>query len=160
MAKEIEFKFLAKSIPGKPQYHVRIHQGYVFISKEKQVRVRVDLTHRKAWMCIKFHNKNSREEFETEMNFEEGLELYALCKYRVAKSRFSLYHGQYKLDFDLYEDGTQIVEVEVDQKFIEKYEDPIKEIQEDLSQYVGENVDGQWKYNNYYFAGFPENEYK
>ncbi len=156
MAKEIEFKHKANYIPSGIKQHLR--QGYILISKEKQVRVRVNLNQHTAHMCVKFMDGAIRDEFETEMDFTEGLHLYSLCEWRVAKTRLSLRAGRYHYDFDEYEDGTKIVEIEVSPEDVERYYDDLDE--GNLMDFVGESVDGKWEYNNYHFAGFPESEYK
>ena len=150
MAAEIESKYICKELPkGLDHIDYKIlWQGYIHIDPTKQVRVRlVDNT---AKMCIKFMSGNYRDEFEATIDYEEGLKLYNLCKYKVVKRRYSLQLPDgCHCDIDLYDDGTKIVEVER----------PTLEFVPDLPDWIGECVDGQWRYNNYYFAGFPEKDY-
>lgn len=154
MAKEIEYKHICKQIPEKWKSGKRkLSQGYIHIDPYKQVRVRVDWLWRKAWMCIKYMDGNTRDEFEVEMDFQEGCELFGLCKYKLSKNRYSQLWGNYIFDIDEYENGILIIEVETDdENYLENLPDHIKDI-------IGNNVDGQWKYNNYSIAGFSEEEY-
>lgn len=156
MAKEIEYKHICLYLPEKFGPKRKLSQGYIHIEKTKQVRVRLDWGQRKAWMCIKYMDGNIRDEFEVEMDFQEGTELFGLCKYKLSKNRYSQLWGHYRFDIDEYEDGTLIVEIEVNN------EDTIEKVREASKSFdfIGENVDGQWKYNNYNFAGFPEEQYK
>ncbi len=154
MAKEIEIKYLAveESIPKglESKYFL---QGYIHIDKQKQVRVRVNITDHKAYMCIKYMGLAMRNEFETEMNVPEALELYYLCPFRVRKKRQSM-KGPAGLhfDFDYYENGDVIVEVEL----------PHMKFDFDKRSYpfIGEDVNNQYKYSNYSYAGLPEELYK
>lgn len=158
MAKEIEFKHLTLSIPKSMEniFPRKLSQGYIHIEKTKQVRVRLDWMQRKAWMCIKFMDGNTRDEFEVEMDFQEGCELFALCPYKLSKNRRSLHWGEFHLDLDEYENGCLIIEVEVPEHHQDDY---LLLLPESLTQSIGENVDGQYQYNNYYFAGLKEEDY-
>lgn len=158
MAKEIEFRYLANSIPESLLKHpAKLSQGYIHVEKTKQVRVRVDWMYRKAWMCIKFMDGNKRDEFEVEMDFQEACELLALCKYKVSKNRYGIVHGELKICFDQYENGTIILEVECPERHMHN---PLGWFPEKWRLHVGRNIDGQYEYTNYYFAGIPEGEYK
>jgi CYTH domain-containing protein len=156
MARETEYKFIATYIPEK-WLKRKISQGYIHIDPFKQVRVRLYWDTRKAYMCVKFMDGNHREEFETEMDFREGCELFALCKYRLTKNRYSTLYGNYGIDVDEYENGILTVEVEVrnDMSFDEKELAYLRK----TFPFIGENVDGKWEYNNYSIAGFPKEEY-
>lgn len=150
MAAEIESKYICKELPkglDLMDYQI-LYQGYIHIDPIKQVRIR--LAGNTAKMGIKFMDGNYRDEFEANISYEEGLKLYNLCKYKVVKRRYSLkLEDGCHCDIDLYEDGTKIVEVER----------PTLDYKPELPDWIGECVDGQWKYNNYYFAGFPEIKY-
>lgn len=151
MAIEIESKYICKELPkGLDLVDYKfIYQGYIHIDRIKQVRVRiVDNT---AKMCIKFMDGNYRDEFEVDMDYFEANKLYKLCKYKVIKRRYNLQlEDGCHCDIDIYEDGTKIVEVER----------PNLEYKPTLPDWIGECVDGIYRYNNYYFAGLPETDYK
>lgn len=157
MAKEVEYKFIWEGpIPTK-WFNAKLLQGYIHIDKKKQVRVRIDLNNHMAQMCIKFMDGNIRDEFEVKMDFNEGLHLYALCPYKVEKTRYSELWGQYEFAIDLYTNGTAIIEVE------DKYNDrefKIDDLPDHIKDHLGRNVDGVYEYCNYHFAGFPKSEYK
>ncbi len=156
MAKEIEFKHICKYLPEKFGPKTKLSQGYIHIEKTKQVRVRLDWGQRKAWMCIKYMDGNTRDEFETEMDFQEGTELFALCKYKLSKNRYSQLYGWFRFDIDEYEDGTLIIEIETHKERMDDYMEYLPKGWD----FIGDNVDGQYRYNNYYFAGLPEENYK
>lgn len=150
MAKEIENKYLCKY---RPEFTLKedgksIQQGYIHISPEKQVRVR--LIDGEAYMCVKFMKGEFRDEFEVKMDYHEALALYKLCKYKVSKHRWNIDLGNgFHCDIDEYKDGTLITEIERPENLHLKQ----------LPDWVGDCVDGIWEFNNYCFAGFPKSEY-
>lgn len=152
MAKEIERKYLCKFIP-EGLVPIRIAQGYIHIDKQKQVRVRLIRDTRKAYMCVKYMGFLERNEFEAEIDYNEALQLYNLCDYKLEKNRYkTVFSAGVQGDIDQYDDGTIIIEIEL----------PHLQSKFDTSIYpfIGENVDGVYKYCNYYYAGYPESDYK
>lgn len=149
MASEIESKYICKRIPEDSSIPELLSQGYIHIDPIKQVRVRI--YRKEAWMCIKYMDGNYRDEFEVKMDYSEGLKLFNHCQYKVTKHRYSGYlKDDCHYDIDEYDDGTIIVEVER----------PTLEYKVELPDWIGECVDGIYRYNNYYFAGYPEEQYK
>lgn len=154
MAKETEYKFLCNDLPAKWKPKVLL-QGYIHIEKKKQVRVRIDLSKPEAFLCVKYMDGNSRDEYEVPIPIAEAHDLFEKCEYSLTKFRTSYNYEDFHLDVDLYEDGTIIAEVEIKELSIEKLLFYNK-----LPEFLGENVDGVYRYNNYYFAGLKEEDYK
>jgi adenylate cyclase len=145
MAKEIERKFLLdKPIPWDLGIQRLIKQGYVFITKNKQLRVRV-IDHQ-SFLCFK-HTKNiARDEYEYEIPLQDGLEMLGKCKYSMEKIRntISPLGHPFTVDIDTYPNGIIVAEVEF------KNEIDAQEFQP--FDWFGKEITGDKTYSNITFA--------
>lgn len=153
MSKEIERKFLlakGASIPIPENFSkYKIKQGYIFVGKDKQARVR--LTH---WadilvpsICIKYTDKFIRDEFEFDVpsDIKEAKALYKSCKWTVEKKRLSFeFHVAPKVhyDVDTFPNGMEWVEVEFTS--IKQ----MKDWEKNKPHWIGKEITGQAKYSN------------
>lgn len=141
MAKEIERKFLLdKPIPWDLGEQKLIKQGYIFLSKNKHLRVRI-IDH-SAFLCLKFTKNKTRDEYEYEIPLLDGLEMMSKCTYVVEKIRNVMHPigNRYTIDIDTYPNGLIVAEVEF--KTIEDSESfsPL--------DWFGEEISGNKKYSN------------
>jgi CYTH domain-containing protein len=112
MAKEIERKFLIANRPV-PYDGIRgkfLKQGYVMLSKDKQLRVRI-IDEKKAFICLKYTSTFIRDEYEYEIPLLDAIEIYDKCEYTLTKTRFTM-KRKYTIDIDVYDNGLVIIEVE------------------------------------------------
>jgi adenylate cyclase len=141
MAKEIERKFLLDNpIPWELGEQKLIKQGYIFISKNKQVRVRI-IDHQ-SFICIKYIGKNIRDEYEYEIPLLDGLEILGKCKMKLEKIRNTVrpMNQDFIVDIDTYPNGLVVAEVE-----FKTIEDCYKFQQPD---WFGEEITGKKEYSN------------
>lgn len=113
MGKEIERKFLLdKPIPWDLGNQKLIKQGYLFITKNKHLRIRI-IDHN-AYLCLKFTKNKTRDEYEYEVPLLDGLEMMNKCQFVVEKIRNTIHPlGQeYNIDIDTYPNGIIVAEVE------------------------------------------------
>ena len=142
MGKEIERKFLLGNGPIPiPRKHgkFRIKQAYIFADKHKQVRIR--LTTDKAVIGIKFtENAIEKDEFEYEIPFSDGKEIFLKCVSKLEKKRLSFEAGDLKYDIDTFPNGLTFVEVEF----------PTKEasVRFRKPSWFGKEITGVKKYSN------------
>ena len=111
MAKEIERKFLINgSIPWDIGEQKLIKQGYIFLSKDKQLRVRI-IDHQ-SFICLKYTKGLVRDEYEIPLL--DGLEILSKCKFKLEKARNTIrpMSGNYVVDIDSYPNGLVVAEVE------------------------------------------------
>lgn len=153
MGKEIERKFLlakGTSIPIPADYDKsKIKQGYVYVDKEKQIRVRVIETSGLIMhtMCVKYTGKLIRDEFEFHVcsDNKEAEALYKKCKWTVEKKRLSFRsHAEPKVHYDVdsFPNGMQWVEVEFDS--IKQ----MKQWEKNKPHWIGKEITGVSKYSN------------
>lgn len=141
MGKEIERKFLLdKPIPWELGEQKVIKQGYIFTGKNKQLRVRV-IDHQ-SFICIKYLDKEVRDEYEYEIPLLDGMEMLGKCKMKLEKIRNTLrpINQDYTLDVDTYPNGLVVAEVEF--KSIEdcyRFQPP---------EWFGEEITGKKEYSN------------
>lgn len=113
MAKEIERKFLLdKPIPWDLGNQKRIKQGYIFLSKNKQMRVRV-IDHQ-SFICLKYTKDVARDEYEYEIPLLDGLEIMSKCNFTVEKIRNTIHPlgCEFTIDVDTYPNKLVVAEVE------------------------------------------------
>jgi CYTH domain-containing protein len=112
MPKEIERKFLIanRPVPYDGAIGKHLKQGYVMLSKDKQLRVRI-IDDKKAYMCLKYTSNFVRDEYEYEIPLVDAIEIYDKCKYRLTKTRFTM-KKKYTIDIDVYLSGLVVIEVE------------------------------------------------
>jgi len=113
---ERERKFILKYMPELPADAVQqeLKQAYLMIAADRQLRVRL-INDEKAVLCYKQKvNTTDRNEFEYDIPYAEGLELYDLAKLKLPKKRYSWSEGGLHFDIDIYpeEIGFNIVEIE------------------------------------------------
>ncbi len=100
---EIEKKFLVRSPWGKSHSCTLIEQGYLFIKKNRNLRVR---RHNEDYfLTLKIEkNKNARFEFESKIKEEEGnLLLKKHCISNIiSKIRKIVYHDNKRWEIDVF----------------------------------------------------------
>lgn len=121
MGKEIERKFVVLGQISKTQSkHITfIKQGYVLQGTNKHLRIRLIRTisgKTKAFICLKFTGKKIRDEFEYEIPYNDGIEIYDKCTDRLEKIRYHFIcpeNSNYKeFIMDCYPTELKIIEVE------------------------------------------------
>jgi adenylate cyclase len=113
MPKEIERKFLLdKPIPWDLGEQKLIKQGYLFINKNKHMRVRI-IDHT-SYLCLKFTKEKVRDEYEYEIPLIDGLEILSKCQYVIEKIRNTIkpIGHEYTIDIDTYPNNIVVAEVE------------------------------------------------
>lgn len=143
MAQEIEHKFLLKNDNWKTEVCKSVHykQGYLISDKKRSVRIRT--SDNKAWLNIKSATVGtSRQEFEYEIPFEEGIEILStLCKKPlIEKIRHFVTFKQHLWEIDVFSGDNQGLTVaEVELTVIgEHFEKPNwlgKEVTDDIRYY-------------------------
>ncbi len=145
MSKEIERKFLLANDFSFPFYGSSlIKQGYIYTEKGKQIRIR--LTKKKAILCLKYNTNiaNIRDEYEYEIPYKDGVELFSKCESTLEKFRKTEIIGKEHYDFDTYPNGIEIVEVEFkSEKDMNKWIKP---------NFIGREITGVRKYSNVLLA--------
>jgi CYTH domain-containing protein len=144
MGKEIERKFLLTAgspIPIPAKYtKTKIKQGYISLTEN----IRVRLIKKKAILCVKFSNGIVRDEFEYEIPFKDGKEMFNLTTKKLEKKRLSFKRFKEHYDIDEYPNGLIVVEVEF--KSIEHMEKWVK------PSWIGEDITGKSEYSNLVLA--------
>ena len=96
--KERKFKVASKKFISLSHKVVNIKQGY--LSKDKNISVRIRISENKSFLCIKGPSSKSgisRFEFEKEISLIEGSKLLKLCLPRIIfKKRYLI---EYKNNF-------------------------------------------------------------
>ncbi len=153
MAKEIERKFLlakGTSIPIPENFtKAKIKQGYIFVGKDKQVRIRIiEIQHVElATICVKYTAKLIRDEFEFNVSdkLKDAKELYKKCKFSIEKKRLSFNSHVNPIvhyDVDIFPNGMQLVEVEF--KSIKQ----MKMWEKNKPHWIGKEITGKSFYSN------------
>lgn len=116
MSHEIERKFLVTEPPqGLDRYpKYKIHQGYVAITDEMEVRLRK--IGDKYYQTVKTGEGVKREEIEIELTEEQFVRLWPLTDgKRIEKTRYKLPYGDKLIELDVYSgalEGLIVTEVE------------------------------------------------
>lgn len=160
MALERERKFL----PSKPVKEILaegnwstpsyIEQGYLMVDKElgrdlrvRLIRNKVSAVHGQPEFTYKSGKGEKRQEYNFDLRQYVAKELLATCKWKLTKTRYSKYVNHkatsypfavYKLDMDIYHDGTVVIEMEWN------YDDDWPT----LPDCLGEEVTGKDGYSN------------
>jgi adenylate cyclase len=151
MNTEIERKFQVKG-PFKhlAVEQIEILQGYLSSESERTVRIRT--WNKQAYITIKGQTSASgmsRYEFETEIGYEDALELFKLCKgYLIEKIRYLVPVGNHVFEVDEFagvNEGLIIAEIELDSED-ESFEKP---------EWLGEEVTGNKAYYNSSLLSHP-----
>lgn len=146
---EKERKFLLKHFPaelaGDP---VLIDQAYLMLDDKQQLRVRLSqpkgIRFRTAHICFKQSVSDTmRMEYEYEIPYADGMELWASTPYKLTKTRYEFEYKGNKIFIDKYPERYNIPDVvEIE------YENEIKEIPD----FCGEEVTGKKEFTNIYIA--------
>lgn len=143
MAQEIERKFACKYIPKEFKPSI-IKQGYIFIEKERYLRIRI-IDNKMTILGLKFISGIVRDEYEYAVPFKDGMELYKRCEIKIEKKRYSTKFLDCQVDIDDFGNGIQVIEIEL----------PSIDYQLNvaaLPDYFGKEVTGEKKYSNFYIA--------
>lgn len=149
---EIERKFLVTSTAFLDDYTRcnRIVQGYLSLSPERTVRVRIK--GEQGFLTIKGKSNESglsRYEWEKEIPIEEAEQLLLLCEKGVIdKTRYEVIVGTHLFEVDVFvgdNDGLIIAEVELNSED-ETFEKP---------NWLGEEVTNDIRYYNSYLSKKP-----
>ena len=149
---EIERKFLVKSTAFKQDAisQKKIVQGYLNSNPERTVRIRTK--GESAFLTIKGKGNDSgttRLEWETEIPFEDALQLLPLCEKGVIdKIRYEVKFGYHIFEVDEFfgdNAGLLIAEIELREEN-EKFEKPY---------WLGKEVTGDNRYYNSYLSSNP-----
>lgn len=102
-------------MPELPPHEVKeLKQAYLMIASDRQLRVRL-IDGEKAIIGYKQKlTSTDRHEFEYEIPYAEGEELYQLADLKLPKKRCSWSEGELHFDIDIYpaEVGFNIIEIE------------------------------------------------
>lgn len=117
MPLEIERKFLVNGAGWKVSNPVHMAQGY--LSRDRELTVRVRVTGDKAWLTIKGATTGAtRAEFEYEVPLADGRQLLALCDGPlIEKERYETWHEGVLWEVDAFlgdNAGLVVAEVELD----------------------------------------------
>ncbi len=146
MGKEIECKFLLKSLPHGLS-GTTMRQGYLQPEKERAVRIRTveKEGNKKGVLTIKGMGDKSgmsRYEFETEIPVQDADHLLMLCDQPlIEKTRYTYDHEGFTWEIDEFHgvnQGLLVAEVELESKD-QEFSKP---------EFVAEEVTGQVKYYN------------
>ncbi len=156
MPYETERKFLVKGdFKTMATEKYRIVQGYISTAPDRIVRIRIKED--RAFLTIKGSQGSEglrRYEWETEIPFNDGLELINLCEFSlIEKIRYDVPFGNhiYEVDEFLGENsGLIVAEIELKQEE-EAFEKP---------PWIGREVTGEEKYNNAVLIKNPFSKWK
>ncbi len=141
--KERKFKVTSKKFISLSHKVINIKQGY--LSKEKNMSVRIRISENKSFLCIKgpsFKSGISRFEFEKEISLIEGSELLRLCLPRIiCKKRYLIKYKKQLFEIDVFEGflkGLILAEIELNSESQIVY----------LPDWIGEEVTGVKNFYN------------
>ena len=152
---EKERKFKVKSKKFIPISHkvINIKQGY--LSKDNNLAVRVRISDKKAYLCIKgptCKSGISRFEFEKKISLIEGTKLLKLSLPRIIfKKRYLIEYKNQLLEVDVFEgflEGLILAEIELNSKSQKIY----------LPDWVGEEVTGVKAFYNSQLSKLTDSE--
>lgn len=115
---EIERKFLLKEDIPELKHGKRIIQAYIFISDQKELRVRI--SENNCLLSIKIDKDGiEREEFEYIIPIEDGQRLIDIAASHppIVKNRYFVIHDQMKWEIDVFErdnEGLILAEIELE----------------------------------------------
>lgn len=144
MAKEIEHKYLVRSLDYRDMTNDKlvIYQGY--ISKDKNRTVRVRTCNNRAFLTIKGITSNdTRDEYEYSIPYEDAMEmLRKICLPNIIeKTRYKVMIDSNLWEIDEFHgrlEGLIIAEIEL----------PSSDYKYSIPHFIGENVTGNPKYYN------------
>ena len=153
--KERKFKVTSKKFISLSHKVINIKQGY--LSKEKNMSVRIRISENKSFLCIKgpsFKSGISRFEFEKEISLIEGSELLRLCLPRIiCKKRYLIKYKKQLFEIDVFEGflkGLILAEIELNSESQKVY----------LPDWIGEEVTGVKNFYNSQLSKLTDDEIK
>ena len=151
--KERKFKVKSKKFISFSHKVINIKQGY--LSKDNNLAVRVRISDKKAYLCIKgptCKSGISRFEFEKKISLIEGTKLLKLCLPRIIfKKRYLIEYKNQLLEVDVFEgflEGLILAEIELNSKSQKIY----------LPDWVGEEVTGVKTFYNSHLSKLTDYE--
>ena len=151
--KERKFKVKSKKFIYFSHKVINIKQGY--LSKDNNLAVRVRISDKKAYLCIKgptCKSGISRFEFEKKISLIEGTKLLKLCLPRIIfKKRYLIEYKNQLLEVDVFEGflkGLILAEIELNSKSQKIY----------LPDWVGEEVTGVKTFYNSQLSKLTDSE--
>ena len=151
--KERKFKVASKKFISLSHKVVNIKQGY--LSKDKNISVRIRISENKSFLCIKGPSSKSgisRFEFEKEISLIEGSELLRLCLPRIiCKKRYLIKYKKQLFEIDVFEGflkGLMLAEIELNSETQKVY----------LPDWIGEEVTGLKTFYNSQLSKLTDNE--
>ena len=151
--KERKFKVKSKKFISFSHKVINIKQGY--LSKDNNLAVRVRISDKKAYLCIKgptCKSGISRFEFEKKISLIEGTKLLKLCLPRIIfKKRYLIEYKNQLLEVDVFEGflkGLILAEIELNSKSQKIY----------LPDWVGEEVTGVKTFYNSQLSKLTDSE--
>ena len=151
--KERKFKVTSKKFISLSHKVINIKQGY--LSKEKNMSVRIRISENKSFLCIKgpsFKSGISRFEFEKEISLIEGSELLRLCLPRIiCKKRYLIKYKKQLFEIDVFEGflrGLILAEIELNSESQKVY----------LPDWIGEEVTGVKNFYNSQLSKLTDDE--
>ncbi len=153
MAVEIERKFLVNGDDWRDYPSVEIRQGYLAISPERTIRVRI--AGPDAFLTIKGRMQGIRRpEFEYRIPLEDAAELLGLCiPPLIEKRRYEVPWGNHVWEVDEFfgdNEGLVVAEVEL------KHESEAI----DLPPWVGKEVSGDYRFTNSNLVRHPFRQWR
>ena len=151
--KERKFKVKSKKFISFSHKVINIKQGY--LSKDNNLAVRVRISDKKAYLCIKgptCKSGISRFEFEKKISLIEGTKLLKLCLPRIIfKKRYLIEYKNQLLEVDVFEgflEGLILAEIELNSESQKVY----------LPEWVGEEVTGVKSFYNSQLSKLTDSE--
>ena len=151
--KERKFKVKSKKFISFSHKVINIKQGY--LSKDNNLAVRVRISDKKAYLCIKgptCKSGISRFEFEKKISLIEGTKLLKLSLPRIIfKKRYLIEYKNQLLEVDVFEgflEGLILAEIELNSKSQKIY----------LPDWVGEEVTGVKTFYNSHLSKLTDSE--
>ena len=151
--KERKFKVKSKKFISFSHKVINIKQGY--LSKDNNLAVRVRISDKKAYLCIKgptCKSGISRFEFEKKISLIEGTKLLKLSLPRIIfKKRYLIEYKNQLLEVDVFEgflEGLILAEIELNSKSQKIY----------LPDWVGEEVTGVKTFYNSQLSKLTDSE--
>ena len=151
--KERKFKVKSKKFISFSHKVINIKQGY--LSKDNNLAVRVRISDKKAYLCIKgptCKSGISRFEFEKKISLIEGTKLLKLSLPRIIfKKRYLIEYKNQLLEVDVFEGflkGLILAEIELNSKSQKIY----------LPDWVGEEVTGVKTFYNSQLSKLTDSE--
>ena len=151
--RERKFKVISKKFISLSHKVINIKQGY--LSKENNLSVRIRISDKKSFLCIKGPSSKSgisRYEFEKEISLIEGSELLKLCLPRIIyKKRYMIEYEKQFFEVDVFEGflkGLILAEIELNSESQKV----------SLPEWVGKEVTGVKNFYNSQLSRLTDSE--